>query len=39
MALLPNTVHEEIDNRDADYFCNAMRHFLTLTAPRELVPT
>ena len=37
MALLPNTMHEEIDDRDADYFCQAVGEFLSSIKLRDRV--
>ena len=33
MALLPNTAHDEIDDRDAIYFCQAVHAFLNAISP------
>jgi fermentation-respiration switch protein FrsA (DUF1100 family) len=38
MALLPNTSHEEIDDRDANYFCQAVGEFLHSLAKPDLTP-
>jgi uncharacterized protein len=37
MALLANTAHDEINDLDKEYFCDAVRQFLRSAASRELV--
>ena len=37
MALLPNTAHEEIDDRDTGYFCQAVGEFLSSLKQRAMV--